>query len=43
MDRTVGGLGGYVFVKGIPCHALNIVVVLCNLPYQCACSRVVLV
>lgn len=39
VDGTVGRLCGYVFVQRIPGHALDVVIVLGDLPYQRACGR----
>ena len=40
MHRSVRGLGRDVFVERVPCHALYVVVVLGNLPYNAACAMV---
>lgn len=31
MDGSIGGLRGDVFIEGIPSHALDVVIMLCNL------------
>lgn len=35
---AVRGLGGDELVERIPCHALDVVVMLCDLADQCACG-----
>ena len=39
MDGPIRGLGGYVFIQRIPSYALDVVVVLCNLPNHLSCNR----
>lgn len=41
VHRTVGGLRGDVLVQRIPCHTLDVVIVLSDLAYQCAGSSIV--
>lgn len=41
MDAAVGRLGRNVFVKGVPCDALDVVRVFCQLAHTLSCSCVV--
>ena len=37
VDGSIGRLSGHKFIEGVPCHALDIVVVLGDLAYQRTC------